>query len=249
MKQLRFALLAVALLSILAPSKQVKAEDIDNEYRLTLLPYYPFSKEMVGFGYLGFVPSWDKDYTNYYAGAGFTYDLTDWMQTWTGLIGSYTDGWDSEDKLEFRPFIGAKFFLPNDLGWNIYAFPRYEYRMVQGQDSHDWSYVNRLRLRLGAEIPFTSRDNAFKPNTWYGIADVEPFYRCDTDKLDPLRVRAGLGYVMGGGKRIEFIYHAQWTRPNNGGLDYTDNIFRINFKFPLGKGPIAQAIRSLDIDD
>lgn len=249
MKRSRIFFLALAALALLVPAKSSSAKDIDNEYRLTFLPYYPFSKELVGFGYLGFVPSWDKDYMNYYAGAGFTYDVNDWFQTWMGLIGSYTDGWDSANKFELRPFVGAKFFLPNDLGWNIYAFPRYEYRMIENLDTNDWNYTNRVRLRLGAEIPLTSRDNAFKPKTWYAIADVEPMYRFDTDRIDPLRVRAGLGYVMGGGKRVEFIYHAQWTRPSNGGLDYTDNIFRINFKFPLGKGPLAGAIRSLDLDD
>ncbi|MBL9116157.1 MAG: DUF2490 domain-containing protein [Verrucomicrobiaceae bacterium] len=249
MKYMRHALLALALLFNLVPSGQVRASDINDEYRLTILPFYPFSKELVGFGYLGFVPSWDKDYMNYYAGAGFTYDVNSWLQTWTGLIGSYTDDWDSSNKLEIRPFVGAKFFLPNELGWNIFAFPRYEYRMLQDVESNEWDYVHRARLRLGVEIPLTSKENGFKPKTWYAIADVEPMYRFDVDRIDPFRVRAGLGYVIGGGKKIEFIYHAQWTRPENGGLEYTDNIFRINIKFPLGKGPLAEAIRHLEIDD
>lgn len=250
-KRSRLVLLGLAMLAVLAPASSccAKDDDIANEYRLTFLPYYPFSKEVVGFGYLGFVPNWDKDYTNYYAGLGATYDLSSSVQLWGGLIGSYTDGWDSANKFELRPFVGAKFFLPNELGWNIYAFPRYEYRMIENLDTNDWSYVNRVRLRLGVEIPLTNRDNAFKPKTWYAIADAEPMYRFDTDCIDPFRLRAGIGYVMGGGKRVEFIYHAQWTRPSGGGLDYTDNIFRINFKFPLGKGPLAAAMRSLDIDD
>jgi|JI10StandDraft_1071094.scaffolds.fasta_scaffold252431_2 hypothetical protein len=244
------ALVAFLFASIVhAPRVIANDNDVDNEYRLTLLPYYPFSKELVGFGYLGFVPNWDKEYTNYYMGVGGTYDVTSWMQTWLGLIGSYTDGWESADKFEVRPFVGAKFFVPNDLGWNIYAFPRYEYRMVENLDTDDWSYVNRVRLRLGLEIPLTERANAFKENSWYGIVDVEPMYRFDTNSIDPLRLRAGLGYVIGGGKRVEFIYHAQWTRPSNGGLDYTDNIFRINFKFPIGNGPLAALTRNLDIDD
>jgi hypothetical protein len=251
MKRHRLFLLWLALLAVLAPARPCVAgdNDIANEYRLTFLPYYPFSKEFVGFGYLGFVPSWDKDYTNYYAGLGATYDVNDSVQLWAGLIGSYTDDWDSSDKFELRPFAGVKLFLPNDLGWNIYAFPRYEYRMIETVDSDDWKYVNRFRLRIGAEIPLTSREQAFKPKTWYAIADAEPFYRADTGRLDPFRLRAGLGYVIGGGKRVEFLYHAQWTRTSGGGLDYTDNIFRINFKFPLGNGPLASGIRSLDIDD
>lgn len=249
-RKLLASLLAFGCVSLgTVQSASASESDADNEYRLTFLPYYPFSKELVGFGYLGFVPSWDKDYMNYYAGAGFTYDVNSWLQTWTGLIGSYTDDWDSSDKFELRPFVGAKVFIPNDLGWNIFAFPRYEYRMIETLDSNDWNYVNRVRLRLGVEVPLTSREQAFKPNTWYLIADVEPMYRFDTDRIDPFRLRAGLGYVFGGGKRVEFLYHAQWTRPSGGGLDFTDNIFRINFKFPLGKGPLAQAVRGLDIDD
>lgn len=236
---------------ILAPVRPCAAQgdDVANEYRLTFLPYYPFSKELVGFGYLGFVPSWDKDYMNYYAGLGATYDVNDSVQLWGGLIGSYTDDWDSSDKFELRPFVGVKLFLPNELGWNIYAFPRYEYRVIETVDTHDWNYVNRFRLRVGAEIPLTSSDSAFKPGTWYAIADAEPFYRGDTGRLDPFRLRAGLGFVIGGGKRVELLYHAQWTRSSDGGLDHSDNIFRINFKFPLGKGPLAAAIRTPDVDD
>lgn len=242
------ALLLMACCCGLAVTTPVAAET-DNEYRLTFLPFIPFSEQTVGFGYLGFVPNWDKDYMTYYAGAGFTYDVKPWLQTWTGLIGSYTDDWDSSDKFELRPFVGLKFFLPNDLGWNIFAFPRYEYRMIETLDSNDWNYVNRFRLRIGAEIPLTGKANAFKPKTWYGILDAEPMYRCDTGRIDPFRLRGGLGYVIGGGKRIEFLYHAQWTRPTGGGLEFTDNIFRINVKFPLGNGPLADAVRSLDIDD
>ena len=35
---------------------------------------------------------------------------------------------------------------------------------------------------------------------------------------------------------VEFHYFVQYTHPNDGGLAYTDNIFRINFKVALSRG-------------
>jgi hypothetical protein len=49
--------------------------------------------------------------------------------------------------------------------------------------------------------------------------------------------------------RIEFIYHAQFTQPNeNSGLNYTDNIYRINIKLGLHKG-ILGSLYNPDLDD
>jgi hypothetical protein len=35
---------------------------------------------------------------------------------------------------------------------------------------------------------------------------------------------------------VEFQYYAQYTHPGGGGLAYTDNIFRLNFKLSTRKG-------------
>ena len=70
--------------------------------------------------------------------------------------------------------------------------------------------------------------------SWYALADVEPFYRFDHDTVDPLRVGGGIGYVLNHRLQLQFIHHTQFTRPSNGGgLEYTDEIFRLNIKIGL----------------
>jgi hypothetical protein len=40
---------------------------------------------------------------------------------------------------------------------------------------------------------------------------------------------------------VEFQYFAQWTRPGGGGLQYTDNIWRLNFKL-TGRGGLQRLL-------
>ena len=225
-------------------------EPIGNEYRLTLFPYHRINDELTGFGYLGYVNNPDKEYQTAYLGYGASYSFNRSVQLWGGLIGTYTANEHSADKLELRPFIGPKLFLPNDWKWNIYNFTRYEFRDIQDRDTHDWTGYSRLRSRFGVEFPLTSRENAWQPKTWYALADVEPFYRFDRGTIDPFRVRGGIGYIVSSRVRVEFIYHAQFTRPTGGsGLEFTDNIFRINIKIALNKGIIQRVFDGGDAGD
>ena len=225
-------------------------DDTGNEYRVTLFPSHRISDTVTGFAYLGYVWNPEKDYRTYYLGwpAG-TYSPNEWLQVWGGLVGLYTDNENSSDKLELRPFTGVKLFLPNERKLNIYNFTRYEYRATQDQDTHDWNSVNRLRSRFGVEFPLTSKERAWQPKTFYGLADVEPYYRFDRGQVDPFRVRGGIGYVLNESIRIEFIYHAQFTHPaGSKDLEYTDNIWRINIKLGLTKGIIGR-LQDPDLDE
>jgi hypothetical protein len=225
-------------------------DHIGNEYRVTLFPYHRISDRLTGFGYLGYVNNPDKEYQTGYLGYGANYSFNRAFQLWAGLIGTYTANENSADKLELRPFIGPKLFLPNDWKWNIYNFTRYEYRAIQDRDTHDWNGIHRLRSRFGVEFPLTSREKAWQPKTWYGLADVEPFFRFDRDTVDPLRVRGGIAYIVSNRVRIELIYHAQFTRPTgSSGLEYTDNIFRLNIKIALNKGLMQRVFDGGDADD
>jgi len=241
--------LAAGLMCGLNASAQ-NDEPLGNEYRLTLFPYHRISDQATGFGYLGYVNNPDKDYQTGYLGWGVNYSLSKSVQLWGGLIATYTGNEHSADKLELRPFIGPKFFLPNDWKWNIYNFTRYEYRSIQDRDTHDWTGIHRLRSRFGVEFPLTSREKAWQPKTWYALADVEPFYRFDRGTIDPFRVRGGLAYILSNRIRMEFIYHAQFTRPaGSSGLEFTDNIFRLNIKIALNKGLMQRVFDGGDADD
>ena len=109
-------------------------DDIGNEYRITLFPSHKVTDKIGGFGYLGYVWNPVKEYQTYYLGwPCATYTPKKWVQIWGGLIGAYTDNETKANLLELRPFTGAKFFLPNNIKWNIYNFTRYEYRALQDQ--------------------------------------------------------------------------------------------------------------------
>jgi len=247
----RFAawLLFLFMLVVASPAAQAQ-DDTGNEYRVTLFPYHRISDEVTGSGYLGYVWNPEKDYQTVYLGwPVVSYAPIQWLQIWGGLVGLYTDNKNSSDKLELRPFAGVKIFVPNEAKWNIYNFPRYEYRTIQDLDTHDWNNIHRVRTRVGLEFPFASRERAWEPKTFYGLVDMEPYYRFDRDEVDPFRVRGGIGCVLTDRIRMEFIYHAQFTRPEGSSrLEYTDNIFRLNIKIGLTKGIIGR-LQNPDLDD
>jgi len=246
------ALFGAGLLFLLPvmPLPAQAQDDTGNEYRLTLFPYHRISDEVTGFAYFGYVWNPEKDYQTYYLGwPAASYAPNRWLQIWGGLVGLYTNNQHSADKLEMRPFVGGKFFLPNDAKWNIYNFTRYEYRATQNRDTDDWSNVSRLRSRFGVEFPLASGERAWQPKTFYGLADAEPYYRFDRGEVDPFRLRAGIGYVASERIRLEFIYHAQFTHPaGSSGLEFTDNIFRLNIKLALNKGILAR-LQNPDLDE
>jgi hypothetical protein len=245
----RVCALAVCLICPLAVRAQ-SDEPLDNEYRLTFFPYYSIGTNTAGFGYLGYVLNPDKDFQTYYLGKGVNHFLTPAVQLWGGLISTYTDDEAKDDQLELRPFAGLKLFVPNQIKWNIYNFTRYEYRALQNLETHDWNNYSRLRTRFGVEFPLASRQKAWQPKTWYALADVEPYYRFDKSIVDPFRVRGGLAYILSDRVRVEFIYHAQFTRPSgSSGLEYTDNIFRLNFKLALDRRVLGRVLNGGDADD
>ena len=247
----RCAALFLFLFVLAAASLPARAQDdTGNEYRLTLFPSHRITDTVTGFAYLGYVWNPEKDYRTYYLGwPAATYAPNKWLQVWGGLVGLFTDNENSSDKLELRPFTGVKLFLPNERKWNIYNFTRYEYRATQDRNTRDWSDVHRLRSRFGVEFPLASKERAWKPKTFYGLADVEPYYRFDRGQVDPFRVRGGIGYVLNESVRIEFIYHAQFTHPGGSkDLEYTDNIWRINIKLGLTKGIIGR-LHEPDLDE
>ena len=82
---------------------------------------------------------------------------------------------------------------------------------------------------------------AWTPGTTYVFSDIEPTYRSDKDNIDPLRLRLGFGWIAKPGLLVEAQYFAQWTRPGGGGLKYTDNIWRLNFKLS-GKGGVEKLL-------
>ena len=226
-------------MSAAVPLQTQSSNDVTNEWRVNVFPHYPIKGKVSGFGDLSWVKNPDSDSTRYYLGLpGFLYTPKKWLQIWTGVRYIYTDNdptsTNKQDTFEIRPFIGPKFFLPNKRRWNIYNYTRIEFRQTYSHSTHEWGNVERLRSLFGIEIPLTSTERAWKPKTFYGIANVEPFYRFDKNDIDPFRAQVGLGYITHDRIRAELLYSANWGRvsPSND-LAFTQNIIRLNIKVGL----------------
>ena len=123
--------------------------------------------------------------------------------------------------------------------WRYYNWTRYEVRFTETRETGDWTTVHRVRNQTRIEIPLASPERAWTPKSWYTLADVEPIYRSDTGKIDPLRLRVGLGHVASQRLLVEFQYYFQYTQPEGGSLRYTDNIIRLNFKLLSKEGLLS----------
>lgn len=221
----------------------LRAQDVANQYRLTLFPHHPILGNLTGLGFFGYANNPEERSSTYYVGwPAFNYKANSWLQIWGGFNNRYIDNKDAADEFELRPFIGPKFFLPNEWCWNIYNFLRYEYRDTLNTDTGDWSASQRVRSQFGVEFPLTRGDRVWQPRTWYGLADVEVFYRFDDHTIDPVRARAGLAYILHDGVRLEFIYQAEFSRRNGGSLEYAENEFRLNIKIGLSEGILRRAL-------
>ena len=215
--------------------------DILQEYRITGYPSYRISDEVSGFGYVGWVYKPDARYASYYLGKGVFWTPKKWLQVWGGVIGVYTNQYDSSNLLEIRPFGGPKFMGMNSRKWQVYNWTRYELRLTETLNTDAWTTVHRFRNQTRLSIPLASPARAWKPKTAILFSDIEPIYRSDKDNVDPVRLRVGLGYIASPQLLVEFQYFAQWTRPGGGGLKYTDNIWRLNFKLS-GRGGLERLL-------
>lgn len=208
-------------------------DSINNEYRLTLVATRPAAdrEKLIFFGYLGVVDSPDKQVESLYvAPPGLIVKPRKWVEIWLGLFLVFNSSQGAANSWESRPLTGLKLYVPNHANLNLYNFTRLEYRSVH--QSGSTTNTPRLRDRVGVEVPFTQA-KAWQPKTWYGLADVEYFYRLNEKYLERYRIRGGVGYVLNKTWRAEFIYHAEYTGANGQAKAYTNNIWRLNFKLSL----------------
>lgn len=212
-------------------------------YRFTLAVNHPIVGNLTGGFTLDYYNNPNQDYQRYQVTwPQATYTVMPWLQLSGGLLTRFTDNEGTADMLELRPYGGVKLFVPNQWQWNIYNYTRYEYHALKNLDTNDWSDRNRLRSQFGVEVPVASRQRVWKPKTSYALASVEPFYRFDTGEIDPLRLSAGIGYVLNGRLRIEFLYYAAFSRSSGDVLRYNESIFQLNFRLGLKEGLLRRLL-------
>ena len=229
---------------VLATAMPAHADDKNDENRITVVPSYALTEDnrWIGIGYLGYVWSNDEDYTVDYLGFGTIWNFAPNWEAWFLMFGTKTDNESAPDVDELRPIVALKNYFIRTPALRFYNMARVEYRIQDREPPGTDTEYFRLRDRLGVEF-------AFGPEgPWYGIADAEPFYRFDRNEIDPLRLRVGLGRTLNDYVRVELIYHMQFTRPGGGDLEWTDNIWRLNFKVARQRG-VLQHLFGGEVDE
>ena len=232
-------------ISIMMPEVATAQEEekIYGEYRVTFVPTYPLSKKVFLTTYLGYVKVPHKNTTSYYVGSPLlvTYRINPYIELMAGAFVLINKVENGNDNNEFRPLGGLKLSLPNTHNLNIYNWTRYEYRSFYYDDESLDNVKNRLRNRIGLEIPLSK--NAWQPKTLYALTDFEFFYTFEKGYFDRFRERLGLGYIIDAHWRVEMIYHIQLLKESKDlNPVWTDNIFRLNFKWTIPHpkhGPVA----------
>jgi hypothetical protein len=149
------------------------------------------------------------------------------------LIVNWTEDETSGNTRELRPFAEVKVFLPSSAQIHLYELTRFEWRRITNTENNTITREWRLRTRPGVEFPLSTR--AWQPDTFYGLAngDVLVEHRV----VDALRYMFGAGYIKTDRVRIEFNYVVALSRSTSiDPLTYTDNSFRLDFKFSVRDG-------------
>lgn len=225
-----------SLVAVLGTAGAALADHQTDEYRITVFPSHPIfgRRDWIGIGYLGYVTIPEGETEVGYLGAGAIWKFANWGELWSVLIATWTRSETATDVDELRPVLGIKANFAKVGKTTFFEFFRAEYRIQDRATGDDTEYL-RIRNRIGFERPFG--DRPYDTKSWYGLADVENFYRFDRGISDLARLRLGAGYVLSDRVRVELLYHMQFERADsNESFDWTDNIFRINFKLARKQG-------------
>lgn len=222
-----------------------RADDQNDEYRLTVTPSYAITtdKRWIGVGYFGYYDGPDRDYDVGYVGLGAMRRISEWADFWMVAQNLRTDNEDAPNVDEYRPAVGFKNYFTRSGPFTFYNFARMEYRIVERDGPGNDSEYFRFRDQVGIE--FALGENANKPGGWYALTDVEAFYRFDASEWDLMQLRAGVGVTINEYVRLELIYYMQFARAgNDDSFDWTGNIYRLNVKVARHKGLLDRLAHS-----
>src|SRR5499427_10397669 len=231
-RSLRIALRVLVLTALGAAAAH--AQDVTNDGRVAAI----FAHPLVFDHFSGAPYVWFDDQTGgvksyRVAFPNIIYHVRPWLQGWGGLIVSWRDDQASGNTRELRPYVGFKVFVPNSAHIHLYNWTRLEWRRITNTRNDTITREWRLRTRPGIEFPLSA--HAWQPGTFYGLANGELFV--EHGFIDAVRFMSGAGYIRNDRVRVELNYVLELSRsvPSDA-LAYTDNSFRLDFKFSFKQG-------------
>lgn len=225
---------SLLLLLAFAAVPDARAQDVTNDGRLGVVFAHPTVLEDIsGAPYVWFDDQTGSVTSFRFAFPNLIYHAKPWLQGWSGVIVTWKNNPSSDDTREFRPYVGVKVFVPNSAHIHLYDWTRYEWRRTTDTDNDTVTRVWRFRTRPGVEFPLSAQ--AWQPGTFYGLANGELFV--EHNFVDAVRFMSGAGYIKNDRVRIEFNYVLELSRNSSSdALAYTDNSFRLDFKFSFRQG-------------
>lgn len=141
---------------------------------------------------------------------------------------------------EVREMLGTRIHFTPNKRILTRLLVRFEQRNLQNQETDVWSHSTRSRFRAESLIPINKPTMYAGDQLWYAIADAEGFFVMDQDVgerfANRLRFRAGIGYRIRYGLRLELMYTIQRSKNTLQDEFFTsDNIFRFRVKQYLNK--------------
>lgn len=140
---------------------------------------------------------------------------------------------------EIRPAIGMRWHFLPERRVSSGVLLKLEFRNVLKQESDDWTYTTRPRLRVFGSMPITEK--SMKPDkVLYATSFIEFFYQNEDDIQERYAnrywIRLGLGYKFNKKLQLELLYDRQDTK-NTITANYDDleivNIFVCSLKHKL----------------
>ena len=230
----RLALPACVLVLVALGAARSHAQDVTNDGRVEAT----FAHPLVFDHFSGAPYFWFDDQTGdvksyRVAFPNIIYHATPWLQGWGGFIVTWTNNPTSGDTRELRPYVGVKLFVPNSVHLHLFEWTRVEWRRITNTSKDTITREWRLRTRPGVEFPLSTR--AWQPGTFYGLANGELFV--EHGFINEVRFMSGAGYIRNDRVRIEanYVFELSRSAPSDA-LAYSDNSFRLDFKFSFREG-------------
>ena len=229
----RACVLGLAVVLARGASAQDNASTV-NDYRAEITFAHPIAGRFSGAPYVRFDDQTNATKVYRIAFPVVMYEATSWLQGWSGLYVNWNVAEEPGDSTrEIRPYVGVKVSVPNSVHIHLYDLSRFEWRRITNTSSDAVTSEVRFRTRPSVEFPLSSR--AWKPGTYYGLANVEAFV--EHGFLNELRFGSGAGYIASDRLRIGIEYVAELTRsaPSKA-LVYSTSSFRLNIRFSFAEG-------------
>ncbi len=163
------------------------------------------------------------------------WSISQYVDVMGGILLGSTIQSESTTTFELREMLGARIHFTPNKRILTRMLVRFEQRNQLNQESGLWENSHRSRIRAEAIIPINKQSMFAGDKLWYGILDVESFLVLDKN-LDErfanrFRLRAGIGYRISYGTRLEFVYTIQQSKNTiDDNFNTTDNIFRFRIK-------------------